>query len=269
MPVIATNMAAISAGMHLNKNSREQASSLAKLSSGSKIVRASDDAAGLAISTSLQADITTLKQAATNIQQAISVLQTADGAAARAHDIWVRIKALSAQANSGSIDTVSFGFIGAEASLIYNEANSLRVSTQFNGISLMNGSYGQDFQVGVNVADTINVSIPSLPVQFGFSIIASNRTLLLGGFQNTLNVNIDSIQATRAIIGSYLSRFETRGDVVDTSIENLVAAKSAITDVDIAAEQTNLTSKQILTESSIAALAQANQMTSDLLALMR
>ncbi len=141
MPVIATNMAAITAGMYLNKNSREQASSLAKISSGSKIVRASDDAAGLAVSTSLQADITTLKQAATNVQQAISLLQVADGAAARAHDMLVRTRALTVQANSGSIDTTSFGFINQEGHALWNELGRIDFFTQFNGISLGNFSY--------------------------------------------------------------------------------------------------------------------------------
>ena len=114
MPVIATNTSANTALIYLNSNSRAQEKSLAKLSSGTRIVRASDDAAGLAVGTRLKSNVTVLKQAATNAVQARSVLQTADGALSRVGDILQRMKSLAAQSNSGSVDATARGFINTE-----------------------------------------------------------------------------------------------------------------------------------------------------------
>jgi len=123
MPVIATNTSANSALVYLNRNSRGQDKSLAKLSSGSKIVVASDDAAGLAVSSSLRADVTALKQAGTNTVQARSLLQTADGAMARVGDILQRMKALAAQSNSGAVQDVGGrDFINTEYQQLLIEA---------------------------------------------------------------------------------------------------------------------------------------------------
>ena len=118
MPVIATNTSANTALIYLNRNSAEQQSSLSKISSGTRIVRASDDAAGLAVSSRIQADITTLEQASRNATQAAAVLQTADGALARVGDILQRMKSLAAQAVSGSVDAASRGFIDQEYQLL-------------------------------------------------------------------------------------------------------------------------------------------------------
>jgi len=156
MPVIATNTAANSALIYLNKNSREQDKSLSKLSSGSRIVRASDDAAGLAVGSSLKADITSLKQASVNAIQARSVLQTADGALARVGDILQRMKALTAQAVSGSVDNTSRGYIDQEYGQLKTEVIAIGTNTKFNGTALLTGNYNATnnvatFQVGTAV----------------------------------------------------------------------------------------------------------------------
>ncbi len=280
MPVIATNTSANTALIYLNKNSSEQSKSLAKLSSGSRIVRASDDAAGLAVGTKLKADVTTLKQAATNAVQARSVLQTADGALARVGDILQRMKSLAAQAISGSVDTTGRGFINTEYQQLLTEIGNIATTTQFNGTSLVNGSYDQTFQVGVASTDTIQVNFvaagTSVNMSTGTAGLAISTTTVAGANganANTASIALDAaitkVSTARATVGALLSRFEYRGDVIDSSIENLTAAQSAIMDVDIASEQSNLVSKQVLSEASIAALSQANQMKSSLLALVR
>lgn len=277
MPVIATNTSANSALIYLNKNSREQSASLSKLSSGSRIVRASDDAAGLAVGVSLKADITTLKQAATNAVQAQSVLQTADGALSRVGDILQRMKSLTAQAISGSVDSTSRGFIDQEYDALKAEAIAIGTSTTFNGTKLLDGNFNATnnvatFQVGAAVGDTIVADLTTA------TVTAANLTSLAANADTYANAaaasplvdaDIDKVSAMRANVGALLSRFQYRGDVIDTSIENISAAASAIMDVDLAAEQTNLVSKQVLTEASIAALSQANQMKSSLLSLVR
>lgn len=269
MPVIATNTAANTALIYLNRNSREQDKSLSKLSSGSRIVRASDDAAGLAVSSSLKADVTALKQAATNAVQGRAVLQTADGALARVGDILQRMKSLAAQSNSGSVDNTSRGFINTEYQQLLTEAQAIGTNTQFNGDGLIDGGYNFNYQVGVAASDTIALNLSSINITTianGSAVDTQANAITANG---TLDTAIDNISTYRATVGALLSRFEYRGDVIDSSVENLSAAVSVIQDVDIASEQSNLVSKQVLTEASIAALAQANQMKSSLLSLVR
>lgn len=277
MPVIKTNTAANSALIYLNKNSREQSSSLAKLSSGSRIVRASDDAAGLAVGASLRADTSTLKQAAVNSIQAQSVLQTADGALARVGDILQRMKSLTAQAVSGSVDSTSRGFIDQEYDQLKAEAIAIGTGTTFNGTALLTGNYNATnnvatFQVGIAVTETIVADLTTVVVTAAvMTSLAANTDTAANAIAAAplVDADIDRVSAHRATVGSLLSRFQYRSDVIDSSIENLESASSAIMDVDIAAEQSNLTTRQVLTEASIAALSQANQMKSSLLSLVR
>ena len=278
MPVIATNTAANSALVYLNRNSRDQSNSLAKLSSGSRIVRASDDAAGLAVAASLQSNITTLKQAAVNSVQAQSVLQTADGALTRIGDMLQRMKSLTAQSVSGSVDATSRGFIDKEYQALKTEILAVGTNTKFNGTLLFDGNYNATngvgtFQVGIAASDTIVadlstvvVTATGLPSTGTSDVTTSANAVTAAGLVDT---DINKISANRATVGSLLSRFQYRSDVIDSSIENLTAAKSSISDVDLAAEQSNLVSKQVLTEAAIAALSQANQMKSSLLSLVR
>jgi len=277
MPVIGTNTSANSALIYLNKNSSDMEKSLAKLSSGSRIVRASDDAAGLAVASRLQANVTTLKQAATNGLQARTVLQTADGALARVGDLLQRMKSLAAQANSGSVDATARGFINTEYQGLLTEIGSITTSTTFNGVSLINATFNQNFQVGLSATtDIIAVNLATInttAVNLGLTAAnGSNAAAVSTQYVATsgeLDTAINNISTYRATVGALISRFEYHGDFVNTQMDNLDSARSSIMDVDIAEEQTKLTSAQVLTESSIAALAQANQMKSSLLSLVR
>lgn len=270
MPVIATNTSANTALIYLNNNSRAMDKSLAKLSSGSRIVRASDDAAGLAVGSSLKADITTLKQGGINAVQARSVLQTADGALARVGDILQRMKSLTAQAVSGSVDATSRGFIDQEYDSLKAEAIAIGTNTTFNGTALLTGNYNATnnvatFQVGIAVGDTIVADLTTVVVTAAvMTSLAANTDTAANAIAASplVDADIDRVSAHRATVGSLLSRFEYRGDVIASSIENLTSAASAIMDVDLAAEQTQLVSNQVLTEASIASLSQANQMKS-------
>lgn len=278
MPVIATNTAANSSLIYLNKNSRMQDKSLAKLSSGSRIVRASDDAAGLAVASRLQANVTTLRQSATNGVQARSLLQTADGALARIGDILQRMKALATQSNSGGVDATARGFINTEYQQLLTEITDTVTATTFNGTALINGTFNQNFQVGIAATSTIATNLTTINANVvnlgllaaaGSNAAAVSTAALAVTTSGQIDTAINNISTHRATIGAFISRFEYRGDVVETQTDNLDAARSAIMDVDLAAEQTALTSYRVLTESSIAALAQANQMKSSLLSLVR
>lgn len=152
MPVINTNVAANSAIRFLNNNAADSAESVSKLSSGSRIVRASDDAAGLAISTALQADLTTLRQAGVNASQGASILQIADGGLARIADVLQRLKALSVQANSGAVTNSERIYINSEYLELDKEIRAIVLTTLFNGKKLINENVG-DFAVSTEPED--------------------------------------------------------------------------------------------------------------------
>lgn len=154
MPVIATNTAANSALRYLNLNSEAQSSSLSKLASGSRITKASDDAAGLAIGTRIQSDVTVLSQAATNASQATAILQTADGGMARISDILQRMKSLATQSDSGSVTDSERTYIDAEYQELLDEVDGIASSTRYNGVSLLDGT-------GQYAAATTNSTVSS------------------------------------------------------------------------------------------------------------
>jgi flagellin len=166
MPVISTNIAANSAVRYLNINSADQTSSLSKLASGSRITQASDDAAGLAISTRISSDVTALTQAATNASHGISVLQTADGGASNISDILQRMKSLASQSSSGTVTDTERVYIDAEFQSLVEEVDGIASSVRYNGESLLDGT--SDFATGVSVmvgsdsSDTITLTLSDL-----------------------------------------------------------------------------------------------------------
>lgn len=273
MPVISTNTAANTAVRYLNLNSSQQSDSLAKIASGSRINKASDDAAGLAIGTKIQADVATLEQAQTNASHASSILQTADGGMARITDILQRMKSLATQSNSGSVTDAERTYIDAEYSELLGEIDSIATGTRYNGDSLLNGTTdwttGIAFMVGTDTSDTITVTIDdvsatTLGVATGVDSQANAQTAL-----GEIDTAIDSISAARASLGAQMSRFEFHSETIATSVENLDAAQSALMDADIAKEQTQLSSDEVKTQAAVAALSQANQMPQNLLNLLQ
>lgn len=167
MPVISTNIAANSAVRYLNINSADQTSSLSKLASGSRITQASDDAAGLAISTRISSDVTALTQAATNASHGVSVLQTADGGASNISDILQRMKALASQSSSGTVTDTERAYIEAEFSQLVDEVDGIATSTRYNGDSLLDGTTaaytnGVNVMVGSTSSDTITLKLSAL-----------------------------------------------------------------------------------------------------------
>lgn len=269
MPVIATNTAANSALNYLNRNSREQMSSLQKIASGSRIVTAKDDAAGLGVTTQINADIVTLVQAGINMKNGQAVLQTADGALARIGDILTRMKSLAASAVSGAVDATSRGYIDSEFQDLITEIDEIASSTRFNGATLIDGSFDEDFLAGDDSGDVISADLTTID----FSTIATTGDVTsqanATAAMDNIDTDLEAVSDARALLGALSSRMQFRNDVIDTAVENLTAAKSAMADTDIAEEQTRLTSYQVLTEAAIASLAQANNMKTSLLSLVR
>jgi flagellin len=284
MPAINTNAAANAAVRYLNLNSAQESSSLSKLSSGSRITSASDDAAGLAISTRISSDVTTLQQAATNASQATSILQTADGGASNISDILARMKSLSSESSSGTTTDDSRAYIQSEFQQLSSEIDSIASGTRYSGQGLLDGSSvfsgtGVAVMVGSASTDTIKVALSTLTaVALGVSTSAvqtSGAAALDVSTQtgaNTaltaLDAAIKTVSGARASIGAQESRFNFSADSISTQTQNLQSANSAIKDVDIAAEQAKLSSAEVKTQAAVSAEAAANQMPQYLLKLL-
>ena len=278
MPTVTTNTAANSALRFLNFNSAMSGNSVSKLASGSRIVKASDDAAGLAIGTRLLADVTVLRQSAVNASQGASVLQVADGGMARIADVLQRMKALAAQSLSGVPSNTERGFIDAEFQQLRDEVTAIAQTTRFNGGSLLDGTglSPQTFFVGTEAGDNIVVSYSSLAAAAtafhatAMGLVASVGTATgAASAMAVVDACIDIVSEARATLGGLVSRFEFRGQQIATSLENIEAAKSSIMDVDLAAEQSRLVSSQVLVQASVSALSQANELPQALLRLLQ
>lgn len=273
MPVISTNTAANSAVHYLNVNSAQESQALSELSSGSKIVNASDDAAGLAISTRIESDVTVLEQAATNASHAVSVLQTADGGASNISDILTRMKSLASEAASGTESDSDRTYINDEFQQLTSEINSIATGTRYNDQSLLDGTSafasGVGVMVGSSASDTITVTLSNLSSSsLGVSTLDVTSQTNANTALTAIDSAIDTVSAARAEIGAQESRFNFSSDSISTNKENLQAAKSDITDVDVAAEEATLSSAEVKTQAAVAAAAAANKMPQYLLNLL-
>ncbi|GAB4224276.1 MAG: flagellin [Kiloniellaceae bacterium] len=250
---------------------------MGKLASGSRIVKASDDAAGLAIGTRLKADVTALTQAGINASQGASVVQVADGGLARIGDVLQRMKALAAQSLSGVPTNTERGFIDAEYQELVAEVTAIADTTRFNGQSLLDGTVAsQSYFVGTDVSDVIDVDFGGLAAgSAAFDAVSLGVNLSVGTAgaasvaMAAIDTAIDDISEARATAGALISRFEFRGQQIATSLENIDAAKSAIMDVDLAAEQSKLVSNQVLVQAAVSAVSQANQIPQSLLRVLQ
>lgn len=276
MPVIATNTASNTALRYLNLNSSQESSTLSKLASGSRIVRASDDAAGLAIGSRIKSDVTSLGAAATNASQAQSILQIADGGLARIGDILQRMKALAVQADSGTVTATERSYIASEFTQLQSEIDTIASATRYNNQSLLNGTpafaSAVNFMVGTSTSDTISIQISSASAStLGVSSVSvggSTTTAAVSAI-SALDSAISTISQMRASVGATESRFEFQSQAIATSNENLSAAQSVIMDADVAQEKSKLSSQDVKTQAAIAALTQANQLPQNLLSLLK
>jgi flagellin len=284
---INQNIAAMNSYRNLSVTDGQQAKSLEKLSSGFRINRAADDAAGLAISEGLRSQIGGLKVAARNSQDAISVIQTAEGALTETHSILQRMRDLTVQAsNAGANDDNSQAALQTEANALAKELDRISGKTTFNGVELLDGAYDGTFQVGYATDDTISVAISAdIDSNANTTGVAFDaQALLVGeddagatkaldltatGTLDAIDTAIKAVSTSRANLGAMQNRFEHVVNSVNISIENLSASESRIRDTDMAQEMTAFTRSQILTQAGTAMLAQANQAPQGVLSLLR
>jgi flagellin len=216
-----------------------------------------------------------------NASQGASVLQVADGGLARISDVLQRMKALAAQSLSGVPTNTERGFIDAEYQQLLSEISDIANTTRFNGASLLDdtataAAAAADYFVGTDVSDVINVDFTTLSGVTGYnsSSLSLDATSVgtaasAGAAMSAIDDAINLISEARATAGALISRFEFRGQQIATSLENIDAAKSAIMDVDLAAEQSKLVSSQVLVQAAVSAVSQANQIPQSLLRVLQ
>lgn len=267
---IQTNIEAFDAHRNLVSTQNSLSSSMQKLSSGFRINRAADDAAGLAISEKLQAQIGGLDQAQRNAQDAVNLVQTGEGALAEVQSMLQRVRDLAVQFNNGTLAAADQAAITAEVAQLCAEINDIGAQTQFNGINLLNGTTSITFQVGANDNETLSVSGVAL---FGAGTTYSVNSSVFS-FSGTVNLSaidaaIQNVSNNRATFGSVQNRLDHRLNNLATYQENLSASESGIKDVDMASEMVNFTKLQILNQAGTAMLAQANSAPQSVLSLLR
>ena len=272
---VTSNVAALNAYRNLNATQASQNSSLEKLSSGYRINRAADDAAGLAISQGLQAQIGGLTVAATNAQDAISVVQTADGALTETQSILLRMRNLAVQsANGGGQDTNAQAASQTEFAQLQSELDRIAGNTKFGAQNLLDGSYSGTFQIGANSGETITVDLTAAVdtatlggVDTGSADIST--TAGANGAISLLDTAIATVSTTRANLGAYQNRFQHTVNNLNVAVENLTASNARIQDTDMASEMVKFTQAQILSQAGTAMLAQANQQPQSILKLLQ
>lgn len=262
---VNTNLASVNAQRNLFNTNVKLGKSLEKLSSGLRINRAGDDAAGLAISESFRSEIRALQQASRNASDAISMVQTAEGALDEVSNIAIRLKELSEQAANGTLGSAERGFLNSEFSALVSEITRITDTTAFNGTNLIDGSGGTvDIQVGTKSAASNQIQL-----DFNTDVDATSlglASLSLTGTDATnaktaldaVSTALTTISQTRANFGAVQNRLESTVRNIGVTVENFSAANSRIRDVDVAEESANLTSLQILQQAGISVLAQAN-----------
>src|SRR3954464_5857364 len=265
---IQNNVEAYNAHRNLLAVSGQVTKSMERLSSGYRINRAADDAAGLAISEKMRAQIRGLGQDQRNIQDGVSLVQTAEGALSTVHDMLQRVRELAVQFKNGSLSASNQSAIQSEVYQLASEIERIGTSKKFNGISLLNNSSTTvTFQVGANDGEQIGVAMISL----GQAVTNTYYALTPTGTTDISKIDtaIDNVSAQRAALGAVQNRLQYSLDNVGIYQENLVAAESRIRDVDMAEETVNLTKSQILAQAGTAMLAQANQAGQGVLSLLR
>jgi flagellin len=267
---INNNIASINALRNLSVAQTAQGKSLEKLSSGFRVNRAADDAAGLVISEGIRSQVGGLKVAMRNAQDGISVVQTAEGALTEVHSILQRMRDLTVQAaNTGVNSTEATAAIQAEHDALAEEIDRIANTTSFNGTALLDGTYtGKVFQVGagaVTGAEQISVSISGMSA----SSLSVSVTVGTNAALSAIDAAIKTVSTARGDLGALQNRFEHTIANLGVAVENLTASESRIRDTDMAAEMAHLTRHQILTQAGTAMLAQANSSTQSVLALLR
>ncbi|WP_096190269.1 flagellin N-terminal helical domain-containing protein [Evansella halocellulosilytica] len=267
--IINNNIPALNTHRQMGINQSAQQSAMEKLSSGMRINRAGDDAAGLAISEKMRAQINGLDQASRNAQDGISLIQTAEGALDETHSILQRMRELAVQSANDTNVEVDREELQKEVAQLQEEITRIADNTEFNTQNLLGGEFEGTFHIGANIDQNITISIEDMSAE-GLEINDVDIATQEGANTaiETINDAIEAVSAQRSDLGAVQNRLEHTISNLDNASENLSAAESRIRDVDMAAEMMEMTRANILSQASQSMLAQANQMPQSVLQLL-
>jgi flagellin len=268
---INNNIEAVNAHRNLQLTALSMSKSMEKLSSGLRINRASDDAAGLAISEKLRGQVKGLTQAVRNAQDGISLIQTAEGALNETHSILQRMRELAVQAANDTLTTTDRTAVSSEMTQLTSEISRISSTTQFNSQVLLDGTFSNKLlQIGANSGQTLSVSISGADAT---ALAVNNLAVSSSGAASAAISSIDAAIGTvsdmRATLGGVQNRLEHTVANLGVASENLLASESRIRDVDMAQEMMNFTKVQILQQAGTAMLAQANTSPQSVLQLLK
>jgi flagellin len=254
----------------LMSTANDQSRVMEKLSSGYRINRASDDAAGLTIANKLHAQITSVQQAERNAQNAISLVQTGEGAMAEVHSMLQRVRDLAIQYNNGTLSSSDQTAITDEVAQLCAEVSRIGADTKFNGIALLTGTGSITFQIGSEDNQALVVNAVAL-FGAGGSYEVDSAVFTFSGTVNISNIDtaIQNVSGARSSLGAIQNRLEHTINNLSTLEENLQASESRIRDADMAKEMVEFTKLNILQQAGTSMLAQANQSSQGVLSLLR
>ena len=274
--VVQHNLQAANTNRQLGITTSAQAKSTEKLSSGYKINRAADDAAGLSISEKMRSQIRGLNKASSNAQDGVSLVQTAEGALNETHSILQRMNELATQAANGTNTTVDRSAIKAELDQLTSEIDRIQSTTQFNTMNLLDGTFSgtankMKLQVGALSGQSIDFSIANMCTsKIGFTTTLSVSTFTkAGSYMKLVQSAIEVVSKQRSALGAIQNRLEHTIANLDTTSENTQSAESRIRDTDMASEMVTYSKNNILAQAGQSMLAQANQSTQGVLSLLQ
>lgn len=276
--IVQHNMTALNANRQLGITNTNLSKSTEKLSSGYRINRASDDAAGLSISEKMRGQIRGLKQASTNAQDGQSLIQTAEGAMNEIHSVLQRMRELTVQAKNDTYLQEDRAKIKTEVDQLQSEITRIATQTQFNKMNLLTGSYkSMQFQVGANDNQVINLSISRLTASAlsveGIASAIGNNTVskgsIIGKQLSIIDAAITKVSTARSNLGAISNRLDHTIANADNMAENLQSSESKIRDVNIASEMVSYSSMSILQQAGQSMLSHANQATQGVLSLLQ
>jgi len=273
---INTNVASLNAQRNLGSTRINMNKSLEKLSSGQRINRAGDDAAGLAISENLKAQIKGLGQAQRNAEDGVSLVQIAEGALGEVSNILIRLRELSVQAASDTIGGTERKFLNVEFEQLTSEVDRIANSTEFNRVPLLNGTGAVfDIQIGTRndpISDRLTFDASSADVNvaaLGLNLASVSDKISAQNSLTSIDQAIISVSGIRADFGALQNRLQSTVNNIQVSVENLSSANSRVRDTDVAAETAELTKQNILMQAGTSVLSQANSSTNSALSLIQ
>ena len=270
MSVINTNVSALSAQNALKTNARSMSTSMEQLSTGSRINSAKDDAAGLAIGQNMTTQIRGLNMAVRNVNDAVNMMQTAEGAMIEQTNMLQRMRELAVQSASGTYSTTQRSYLTTEFNALVTQIGSISSQSEWNGTNLMNATGTFSFQAGSASGQTINVVITSMSTaSLGISTASITTSTTASSAIATLDTAINSINSQRATIGASINQMTYAADNMSNIAANATASRSTIMDTDYATASTNLAKNQIIQQAATAMLAQANQQPQSVLSLLK